>query len=192
MNIADLLQERGISEADAESILEDLASGAGWGNRVDEWVLPVLPAPGGPVISPTEDTIAVLQARLNEVMRERIETERDLVLTNLRLEEAVTSVGVLRLLARIADEMGISIGWSALYFTVFLTWWGGQTPAKRLFGIRAMRLDGRGISPWTAFGRFGGYAAGLATGLLGFLQVLWDPNRQAVHDKIAGTVVVRE
>lgn len=44
---------------------------------------------------------------------------------------------------------------------------------------------------WDAFGRFGGYAAGLATGLLGFLQVFWDPNRQALHDRVAGTVVIR-
>jgi hypothetical protein len=42
----------------------------------------------------------------------------------------------------------------------------------------------------TCFGRYGGYAAGLATGGTGFLQVLWDPNRQAVEDKLAHTVVV--
>ncbi|HEX9737064.1 MAG TPA: hypothetical protein VGG06_34290 [Thermoanaerobaculia bacterium] len=32
----------------------------------------------------------------------------------------------------------------------------------------------------------------LATGLLSFLQVFWDPNRQAVQDKMVGTVVVDE
>ena len=32
--------------------------------------------------------------------------------------------------------------------------------------------------------------AALATGGMGFLQVLWDPNRQAVQDKLADTVVV--
>lgn len=41
-------------------------------------------------------------------------------------------------------------------------------------------------------GRFGGYAASIATGLVGFLQVLWDANRQGLHDRIAGTVVLRE
>ena len=44
----------------------------------------------------------------------------------------------------------------------------------------------------SSFSRFGGYAAGLATGLLGFLQILWDPNRQGIQDQIAGTVVIRE
>jgi hypothetical protein len=40
------------------------------------------------------------------------------------------------------------------------------------------------------FGRYGGYAAGLATAGIGLLQVLWDPNRQAVQDKLAHTVVI--
>ncbi|MND03597.1 hypothetical protein D3C83_234990 [compost metagenome] len=42
-----------------------------------------------------------------------------------------------------------------------------------------------------AFTRYGGYAAGLATGSIGFLRLLWDPNLQAIEDKIAGTVVVK-
>ena len=41
------------------------------------------------------------------------------------------------------------------------------------------------------FGRYGGYGAGFATGLLGFLQVYWDPNRQAIQDKISATVVIQ-
>jgi uncharacterized RDD family membrane protein YckC len=44
---------------------------------------------------------------------------------------------------------------------------------------------------WFAFERFGGYAAGIATGLFGFAQLYWDPNRQAIHDRVARTVVIR-
>ena len=33
---------------------------------------------------------------------------------------------------------------------------------------------------------------GFATGLLGFAQIYWDSNRQAIHDRIVGTVVVRD
>lgn len=29
-----------------------------------------------------------------------------------------------------------------------------------------------------------------APGLLGFARVYWDPNRQGIHDRIAGTAVV--
>jgi uncharacterized RDD family membrane protein YckC len=32
----------------------------------------------------------------------------------------------------------------------------------------------------------------VATGTLGFLQIYWDANRQAIHDKVAGTVVIRD
>ncbi|KPJ83522.1 MAG: hypothetical protein AMS19_04110 [Gemmatimonas sp. SG8_23] len=76
--------------------------------------------------------------------------------------------------------------------TVLLSWWKGQTVGKRLLGIRVVRLDGDPITWWVAFERVGGYAAGLATGLLGFAQVWWDANRQMIHDRIVGTVVVRD
>ena len=55
-----------------------------------------------------------------------------------------------------------------------------------------IRLDGQPIGWFHAFERAGGYAAGVATGLLGFAQILWDPNRQGIHDKIVATVVIRE
>jgi hypothetical protein len=88
------------------------------------------------------------------------------------------------------DELGFGFGWASLYLTVMLSWWKGQTIGKRLLKIRVLRLDGEPITWWTAFERAGGYAAGIATGLLGFAQVYWDSNRQAVHDRIVGTVVV--
>jgi uncharacterized RDD family membrane protein YckC len=90
-----------------------------------------------------------------------------------------------------AADFGIGLGWAAVYFSVFPAWWIGQTPGKRLLGIRVVQLDGTPISLWEAFERYGGYGAGLATGLLGFVQVFWDANRQAIHDKIAETVVIR-
>lgn len=74
------------------------------------------------------------------------------------------------------------------------------------FHCRLARTDPRQAAPWDprrtaqggrltwwdAFTRFGGYAASTFTGLLGFLEILWDANRQGLHDRIAGTVVVRE
>jgi hypothetical protein len=40
-------------------------------------------------------------------------------------------------------------------------------------GIRVVRLNGQPLSLWFSLERFGGYAAGIATGVLGFLQVFW-------------------
>jgi len=86
--------------------------------------------------------------------------------------------------------LGLSFGWAALYFSAFTAWFHGQTLGKILFRIRVVKIDGDEISLWESFGRYGGYSAGLATGLLGFLQVIWDPNKQAIHDKISETVVI--
>ncbi len=88
------------------------------------------------------------------------------------------------------NDLGLGFGWAAFYFTVFTAWFDGQTLGKKLFRIRVVQLDGTGLSLWDAFGRYGGYGAGFATGLLGFLQIYWDANRQAIQDKISATVVI--
>lgn len=87
-------------------------------------------------------------------------------------------------------RLGLRFGWAIAYFSLLPFWWHGQTVGKRLFGLRVMELTGKPLGLMTCFGRYGGYAAGLATGGMGFLQILWDPNRQAVEDKLAHTVVV--
>lgn len=88
------------------------------------------------------------------------------------------------------SDMGLGFGWAAFYFTVFTAKFDGQTLGKKLLGIRVIQLDGAKISLWTAFGRYGGYAAGFTTGLLGFIQIFWDANRQGIQDKISSTVVI--
>jgi uncharacterized RDD family membrane protein YckC len=90
----------------------------------------------------------------------------------------------------IIEDLGLGFGWAAFYFTVLTSIWNGQTPGKKLFNIRVVQLDGTKLSVWDSFGRYGGYGAGVATGLLGFLQIYWDPNRQAIHDKISSTIVI--
>ena len=87
-------------------------------------------------------------------------------------------------------RLGLRFGWAIAYFSLLPFWWKGQTVGKRLFGLRVVELTGKPLGLMACFGRYGGYAAGLATGGMGFLQVLWDPNRQAVQDKLAHTVVV--
>lgn len=106
--------------------------------------------------------------------------------------EKLENRGMLASLLHFLEDLGIGFGWTGLYFTAFVALWRGQTPAKRLLGVRVVRLDGRPMTWLSSFERFGGYAAGLVTGLLGFAQVYWDRNRQMIHDKIVETVVVRE
>jgi uncharacterized RDD family membrane protein YckC len=82
----------------------------------------------------------------------------------------------------------------AAFFLVYFTIWPrllrGRTPGKALLGLRVARLDGKPLSLWDAFGRAGGYGASISMLALGFIEALWDANRQTVHDRIAGTVVV--
>lgn len=98
---------------------------------------------------------------------------------------------VLKWAQGILADLGIGFGWAIGYFTLFIAWNNGQTIGKKLCGIRVVQLDNKPISLWGAFGRQGGYSAGFATGLLGFLQIYWDPNRQAIQDKLADTLVLR-
>jgi uncharacterized RDD family membrane protein YckC len=61
---------------------------------------------------------------------------------------------------------------------------------KKLFGLQVVELTGKPMTVMRCLKRYGGYAAGMATGGLGFAQLLWDANRQALQDKAAHTVVV--
>ena len=133
------------------------------------------------------DELANLRSRLGRT-RDRLreaEGERD------RLREDLDRPSFRRAALAFAADFGLVIGWIGVYLTLTLAVWNGYTPGKRLFGIRVVRLDGKRVGLLTAFDRFGGYAAGLVTGLIGFAQILWDPNRQGVEDKVAGTAVVR-
>lgn len=92
----------------------------------------------------------------------------------------------------VMQDFGLGLSWAALYFTLFTALWQGQTPAKKLLRIKVVRLNGEPLSLWNAFSRYGGYAAGVTTGLIGFLQVYWDSNRQCIQDKIGETVVIQQ
>jgi uncharacterized RDD family membrane protein YckC len=135
------------------------------------------------------DTLRALEALLADSRDEAGQAQEQLASVREQLDEA-TSGGIFGSVRHFIDELGFGFGWASLYLTIFLSWWQGQTVGKRMLRIRVMRLDGEPINWWVAFERAGGYAAGFATGLLGFAQVYWDANRQAIHDRIVGTVVV--
>ena len=137
--------------------------------------------------------LASLLARdsLDELRGELRDARRENGQLVARVERAENR-GIVRSITGFLDELGLGFGWMGLYFTAFLSLWRGQTPGKKLLGVRVVRLNGQPMTLWTSFERFGGYAAGLVTGLLGFAQVFWDRNRQMIHDKIVETVVVRD
>lgn len=137
------------------------------------------------------DSLGRLNRRISALDGEGAALRSELSSTREALEDA-EGRGIAARIVDLADELGFGFGWAAVYMTLIMSWWNGQTVGKRLLGVRVVRLDGEPVTWWVAFERTGGYAAGLFTGLLGFAQVWWDANRQAIHDRIVGTVVVRE
>jgi len=67
----------------------------------------------------------------------------------------------------------------------------GTTIGGIVCSLRVVRLDGRPIDWPTAIVRALGCFLSAAVAGLGFIWVVFDPERQSWHDKIAGTVVVR-
>lgn len=84
----------------------------------------------------------------------------------------------------------LGIGWLAWFFFSAKE---GQTPGKKLLGLRVIRADGTVASPATMWRRevlsviwwIGGYV-----GLIAYLWAFSDKDRQTVHDKMVGTYVV--
>lgn len=91
---------------------------------------------------------------------------------------------------RFIDGVGLQFGWGAVYFSLLPAWWGGQTVGKKIFGLKVVEITGKPMTVMRCLKRYGGYAAGMATGGLGFGQLLWDANRQGIQDKAAHTVVL--
>lgn len=67
----------------------------------------------------------------------------------------------------------------------------GTTVGGIVFGLKVVRLDDRPVDWPTAIVRALASFLSLFAAGLGFLWIVWDAERQAWHDKIAGTVVVR-
>lgn len=136
-----------------------------------------------------EDSLQAVIADLRSDIA-RLDAQRD----SLRgaLEIARERRGLRTFLSATFDDLGLGFGWAAVYFTAFLAMMRGQTPGKRVLGIRVIRLDGKPLGWWMSFERFGGYAASFFLGLLGFAQILWDRNRQGLHDKACETVVIND
>jgi uncharacterized RDD family membrane protein YckC len=120
---------------------------------------------------PDAQRIALLEAALAEAGKSRPVTLR---------EE----------LRRIGDAIGASFGWGIVYFSLLPALWNGQSLGKKFLRLQVVELTGQPMTVMRALKRYGGYAAGMATGGLGFTQLLWDPNRQAIQDRAAHTVVI--
>jgi uncharacterized RDD family membrane protein YckC len=83
----------------------------------------------------------------------------------------------------------ITIFLDMAYFTYFHGT-TGQTPGKRLMGLRVVQDTGEALTLGSAFLRWVGYIISFVPFFMGFLWAGADRRKQGWHDKIAGTVVI--
>jgi len=81
------------------------------------------------------------------------------------------------------------VAWGFVYFAFQ---WGsnGRTLGMALFGIRVVKTQGSEISRWRAAGRTAALPLSFLFLGVGFLMALFQRERRALHDLIAGTCVV--
>jgi uncharacterized RDD family membrane protein YckC len=88
-----------------------------------------------------------------------------------------------------AGFLRIALG--VAYFTTFVAW-RGTTLGGMVLGLRVVRIDGRPIDRTVALVRaIAAILSGLCIGI-GWFWACWDERRQTWHDRLAGTVVIRD
>ena len=89
------------------------------------------------------------------------------------------------------------VGYALVLVVVFANWiYGyvrfGQSFGKRFIGLRLVRVDGQPVDYKTAAVRLLGSLLSLLVFGYGFLRILWDDEQRGWHDKLAGTLVVKD
>jgi uncharacterized RDD family membrane protein YckC len=91
-----------------------------------------------------------------------------------------------------ADRWVAALWWTGGWFVYFAGSWAitGQTAGMALFGIRVVRPDGTAASTRSAVIRTLAFPLSVALFGLGFVGIVFQAQRRALHDLIAGTAVV--
>jgi uncharacterized RDD family membrane protein YckC len=106
-------------------------------------------------------------------------------LLNSAVGSASATVGVLLTLA----ALWVVIDW--LYYAIQESSAAQATVGKRVANIKVTNLEGRRISFWLATARYFAKFVSAALLMLGFLMAAFTQHKQALHDMMVGTLVVR-
>lgn len=93
----------------------------------------------------------------------------------------------------IAGPADFLISWMLPSIAVIIFWLKKQaTPGKMVVGVKVVdAVTGNTISVGQAIGRYLAYFVSLIPLGLGFVWIAFDSKKQGLHDKLAGTVVVK-
>ncbi|GAC1417653.1 MAG: hypothetical protein NVS1B13_01840 [Flavisolibacter sp.] len=109
--------------------------------------------------------------------------------------------GLILIIPNYLLQLWMGNGPATYYFISILIRWlydalqeSGQNQAtigKKALAIKVTDLQGQRISFLKASGRhFGKYLSAVIL-LMGYFMMIWDKNKQTLHDKMAGTLVVK-
>jgi uncharacterized RDD family membrane protein YckC len=90
----------------------------------------------------------------------------------------------------IPTSAAISIMSAWLYFGLYESSASGATPGKKRYGLRVCDMEGNSITFQRASIRFAGKLLILSTSPFLLISIPFEPRRRAIHDLMAGTVVV--
>lgn len=171
---------------------------ASWGQRVGAYLIDL-----GILMIPLLGLYALLLPGLfdragdDERLQEEFDAMADPDSTDFEMTRFVYWILVVAVVTTVAYWLVIG-----LYNAVFMSRTAGQTPGKRLVGIRVMRVDGRPIGFWWALYRtlvirealfgVGSFLSGGLLPIAQYLWPLWDPQRRALHDVVARSRVVMD
>lgn len=86
--------------------------------------------------------------------------------------------------------LNVIVGW--LYAALMESSASQATIGKRALGLKVTDENGQRISFGKATGRHFGKIISTIIILIGYLMMLWDEKKQTLHDKMAGTLVVKQ
>src|SRR5262249_11192921 len=82
--------------------------------------------------------------------------------------------------------IAIALGYIVYFFTST-----GQTIGMKLLGIKAVDANGNLLTPGASIIRFFGSLVSAIILCIGYLMMLWDGRKQTLHDKFAGSYIVK-
>lgn len=95
--------------------------------------------------------------------------------------------------ALIAGPTDFLVAWVLPSIAVILFWiYKAATPGKMAIGAKIIAVDGGPATTAQLIGRYFAYIPSTLPLFLGFIWVAFDARKQGWHDKLAGTLVVRQ